>query len=77
VLVSEPVHGILPCGTPSSAQVHEVPSLDQFAVNEVEVVPFPGLMDAEQVGAPAPSTNTLLDVHVLLPAGPVAVSVTE
>lgn len=57
--------------------MHEVPLLDQLAVKEVEIVPVPGLMDAVQVGAPSPSTNTVFEVQVLLPPGPVAMSATE
>jgi hypothetical protein len=57
--------------------VHEVPSLDQLAVNTVEVVPLVGLIDAEHVGGGGPVTDTVLDVHDLVPPGPVVVNVTE
>lgn len=72
-----PEHSMLPCGTPSSAQVQEVPELDHVTLKEVDVVPLPGLIAAEHVGTPSPSTMTLLDVHEVVPPGPTAVSVTE
>jgi hypothetical protein len=76
VIELAPVHAIVPCGMPSSDQVHEVPSLDQSTPNIVEVVPPDGLIDAAHVGAPEPSTVTVLDVHAVVPPGPTAVSVT-
>jgi hypothetical protein len=75
--MNEPVQSTFPCGTPSSAQVHDVPLLDQLAVNSVDVVPLPGLIVAEHVGRAVPDTETVLDVHDLVPPGPVVVSVTE
>lgn len=57
--------------------MHEVPLLDQFAVNIVEVVPLVGLMVAEHVGSAVPDTVTVLEVQDLVPPGPVAVNVTE
>jgi hypothetical protein len=72
------VQATVPCGTPSSAQVHEVPLLDQLAVNTVDVVPLVGLIDAEHVGGGGgDDTETVLEVHDLVPPGPVVVNVTE
>lgn len=69
------MHAMLPCATPSSAHVHEVPSLAQSTANIVEAVPPEGLMDALHVGTPEPSTVTVFDVHEVVPPGPTAVSV--
>jgi hypothetical protein len=45
-------------------------------VNTVDVVPLVGLIDAEHVGGGG-DTETVLEVHDLVPPGPVAVNVTE
>lgn len=71
-----PVQAILPCGTPSSAHVQVVPSLAQSSPNTVVVVPPLGLIEAEHIGAPLPSTSTLLEEQVWAPPGPTAVNVT-
>lgn len=56
--------------------MHDVPSLAHWMTNAVEVVPRSGLIDAEQLGAPIPSTSTVLEEHELVPPGPTAVRVT-
>jgi hypothetical protein len=75
-IMADPEHSMLPWGTPSSAQVQDAPVLAQLTVNDVDVVPLLGLIDAEQVGTPSPSTSTPLEVHDVVPPGPTAVSVT-
>lgn len=52
-----------------------MPSLDQFAVNVEDVVPLPGLIEAEHVGS-GTDTVTVFESHDTVPPGPVATSVT-
>lgn len=75
MLANEPEHATAPWFTPSSFHEHDVPLLAQLAVNVVAVVPLLGLIDAEHVGSGA-DTVTVLELHDLVPPGPVATSVT-
>jgi hypothetical protein len=59
--------------TPLSRHEHDVPSLDQVTRNAVDVVPLVGLSDAEHVGGAA--TLTVFELQLVVPPGPVAVSV--
>ena len=71
VLEVEPVQATAPWFTPSRAQVQDVASLVQLAVNVVVVPPVGGFIVAEQVGL----TVTVFESQLVVPPGPVAVSV--
>ena len=62
---------------PSRAQVQELPLLLQVMVKLVLVLPLPGLIEAEQVGrAGGCVTETVLELHCVVPPGPVVRRVT-